>query len=252
MIDAVADAELEQRLARATRFERLVHLDVCRSTQDRALEERGDVCVWADEQTGGRGRRGRTWIGSAGRDVELTLRIERLVMPRPELVAPALPAAVLVALESLCGERLTLKWPNDVLHRGRKLCGLLIDVHGGREPVWLVGVGVNVNRQRFADELQEVATSLALIAGRQLDRREVTARVAAAVDRGLEAVASGRVDPIAGVFRDRLGLLGRAAVVQALGEPARTGTVTAVDLRAVTLDGAAPIPLARVDSLRPA
>lgn len=250
MTDPDLDPGLEHRLAEGTRFDRLVHLSSCTSTQELALEERGNVCVWSDEQTAGRGRRGRTWDGAPGKDVELTLRVEGLVLPRPELVAPSLPAAVVVALESLCGARLTIKWPNDILHRGRKICGLLIDVHGGRVPVWLFGIGVNVNRQHFPDELREAATSLALVRGHTIDRGDVALRLAASVDRALEHLAAGEIDVLTAIFRGRLGLLGRRAEVQAVGEPLRTGVVTAVDLASVTLDDGPSIPLARVDALR--
>src|SRR5690606_18694029 len=109
------DDELQRRLAAGTRFSRLLHVARCDSTQDVALHEPGPLCVWADEQRLGRGRRGRSWHGAPAQDVEMTLRVEGLALPRPELLAPALPCGVLLALESLCATRLSLKWPNDVL-----------------------------------------------------------------------------------------------------------------------------------------
>jgi BirA family biotin operon repressor/biotin-[acetyl-CoA-carboxylase] ligase len=243
--------DLAARLRAGTRFAQLLHLGSCASTQDEALRLRGEACVWADEQTAGRGRRGRAWLGAAGQDVEVTFRVEAFAPPRPELVAPAVPAAILVALESLCGVRLTFKWPNDILHRGRKLCGILIDVHGGRAPVWLFGIGVDVNRLRFPPELAQAATSLALLAGHPLDRAEVVARLAVALDRALEALAEGRTGALAQVFRERLGLVGRRVRIEVAGGPPRIGIVEALDLDGICLAGAAPLPLARVEGLWP-
>lgn len=237
-------------MSESTRFRSFEHLDRCGSTQDEALTRRGDVCIWADEQVRGRGRKHRSWFGERGKDVEVTFRVEGFLPQRPELVASALPTAILLALEEACGVRLTLKWPNDVLHHGRKLCGILTDVHGSTCPVWLIGVGVNVARSEFPPMLADRATSLQLLAGRPVSREDVVLGLAVAVDRALGAVADGSLDGLCDAFRDRTGWLGRRVRVGVAGAGTRIGPVEALDLASVQLGDAPPIPLARIESLK--
>ena len=237
-------------MAESTRFRSFEHLDRCGSTQDEALTRRGDVCIWSDEQVRGRGRKHRSWFGERGKDVEVTFRVEGFLPQRPELVASALPTAILLALEGACATRLTLKWPNDVLHNGRKLCGILTDVHGSTGPVWLIGVGVNVARTEFPPMLADRATSLQALAGRPVSREDVVLGLAVAVDRALRAVVDGSLDGLCDAFRDRTGWLGRRVRVGVAGAGMRIGPVEALDLASVQLGDAPPIPLARIESLQ--
>ena len=101
--------------------------------------------VLAETQLGGRGRRGRTWISPFARNISLSmgLAIER---EGHELGSLSLTVglAVLKALYSLGVGELSLKWPNDVLCQGRKLCGVLIEVDRSRDlPQAVVGIGIN-------------------------------------------------------------------------------------------------------------
>ncbi len=133
------------------------------------------TCVTADEQTAGRGRRDRSWHSALGEGLYLS------VLLRPDIAAHKFPllslmAAVAVAetmFEQAKGLRsqLDIKWPNDVLVNGRKLCGILIEsttIH--REtPRVIIGIGVNLNQQAFPPELSELATSLTIECGQSLN-----------------------------------------------------------------------------------
>ncbi len=249
------DQELERRLSSTTRFTRLIHVSSCASTQDLAAEEPGDdLCAWADMQEAGRGRKGRSWHGAPGKDVEATFRATTARIERPLRLAPVLATAVVIALESFAGDSLALDWPNDVVWRGRKLCGILIDARsvagdGGREVGLLVGIGVNVNRTSFPPDLLERATSLGLISGRMHDRAEIVLRLAQSLDAALDAFTTGNLDAHLTAFRGRLGLLGRLVRVGLVGAPDRTGVLTAIDLEELRLDGGEPVSLALVESL---
>jgi BirA family biotin operon repressor/biotin-[acetyl-CoA-carboxylase] ligase len=248
-MSGASDEELGRRLAERTRFRSFEHLTRCGSTQDEALTRRGDVCIWSDEQVRGRGRKERSWFGEPGRDVEVTFRVERYLPQRPELVASALPTSILLALEDACSTRLTLKWPNDVLNAGRKLCGILMDVHGSTEPVWLIGIGVNVARDGFPPMLMDRATSLRELAGHSVPREDVLLGLAAAVDTALAAVQQGDLERLTAAFRDRTGWLGRRVRVVVAGGPTRIGPVEDLDLATLRLGDAAPVPLALIESL---
>jgi len=123
----------------------------------------GTVVV-ADAQTAGRGRHGRTWNSPAGAGLYAS------VLVRPDVAAGAaqmltLAAAVAVAeaLAELGVRDIEVKWPNDVLAGGRKVCGILTEAGliGERVDAAIVGIGVNVLDEAVPEDLHDRATSLA-------------------------------------------------------------------------------------------
>jgi len=124
--------------------------EVLESTQEEArrLAAAGKKgVVVARRQTAGRGRRGRPWLSPEGG------LYATFILPGEEVLLPAglLPlaagVAVARALRALYGISVGLKWPNDVLFRGRKLCGILVEsaFREGHPAYFLVGVGINLN-----------------------------------------------------------------------------------------------------------
>lgn len=245
------DAVVESLLQGTTRFRRLVHVPSCTSTQDLAAAppHDGDAVFWADHQTRGRGRQQRAWHDEPAADLAITLRATSAA-PTPMALPAALPVAVCEAIEPYAGRALRVKWPNDVFVDGRKLCGVLIDVGQAGKDTWLIGVGVNCNRTRFPPELEPIASSLALVGGHAVDRGALLLAIAQRVDAMLRDVADNRLHRLEEEFRQRLGLLGRAVVVDV--GAAHAGTLSAVDFTALTLDGGRTFPLGHVRSLRPA
>ncbi|ESS06119.1 MAG: birA, biotin-[acetyl-CoA-carboxylase] ligase region [uncultured archaeon A07HB70] len=182
--------------------------------RDLAAEGAADVVVLADEQTGGRGRRGRGWTGPSG-GVYASL----LVRPdRPPAHAPVFTLATAVAVVRACdplGVDARIKWPNDVLvdtgGEARKLAGILSEMEGEAGRVaWLVaGVGVNANVD--ADALPAGATSLRAVRG-DVDR-------AAFVRRLLEAFheLAADLEGVLPAWRERADTLGRRVRVETPG-----------------------------------
>jgi len=153
------------------------------STNDDAWEAWGSglgdgVTVIAEQQTGGRGRAGRTWVHAPGLGLAMSCVLHLGCDVRQ---AGVLPLAVGLAVARAChslGAAVRLKWPNDVLADGRKLGGVLCEMR--RDPrggeVVVVGIGLDVRQRRddFPPELRDLATSLALVGV------EVTVEAAAA------------------------------------------------------------------------
>ena len=172
----------------------LVCLETVDSTNNdlkrRAVGEAPDgLVVVAEEQTGGRGRRGRSFASPAGKGLYLSALL------RPSCTLEQLPAltawsavAVCDAVEALCGVRPGIKWPNDVILDGRKLCGILTELELEAETAALrhvvVGVGINLTQTAadFGPEVAPVAVSLAQALGRAPRRAEMAAAVLAALD----------------------------------------------------------------------
>lgn len=113
----------------------------CGSTNDLALEGPFPVLVAAEEQTAGRGRRGRRWHSAPGAGVTFSLA-RRINRPQRELAALSLVAGVATAraLREL-GAAAQLKWPNDLLLEGAKLGGILVESRNGNHAV--IGIGIN-------------------------------------------------------------------------------------------------------------
>ena len=249
---------IENELKRRTRLRRLVHVESCESTQDlaaaAAASEYGetgqvDTLFWADHQRAGRGRRQRHWHDEPGRDLAVTFLVTQR-LPQPLTLPAALPAAVLLACEPFAGRELRIKWPNDVYCGDRKLCGVLVDRDSRRPDTFRIGVGINVNRENFPPELHDIGTSLALLAGHHHDREALLLALAQQVDDMLTALQSPAEHAYARLeqcFRQRLGLVGQQVHVEA-GESLH-GTMTAIDLQQLTLDGTTDVPLAIVRAL---
>jgi BirA family biotin operon repressor/biotin-[acetyl-CoA-carboxylase] ligase len=245
------DEELASALATSTRFGRLVHLSECASTQDLAAADPGadDAVFWADHQTRGRGRQGRSWDDEPGADLTATFRTV-VALPDPVALPAVVPVAVLQALEPAAGRELRIKWPNDVLLDGRKLAGVLIDAGGGGPGRFLIGIGVNVSRTRFPRELEPVATSLALTTGREHDRAALLLDLARRLDAALTALQRGAMRELEALFLARLGLAGRRVVVDAGGP--QTGVLTGLDTKALVLDATRRFALGLVRGIRAA
>ena len=131
--------------------------------------------VIADAQTGGKGRLGRNWVSPPGVNLYLSviLRPRKLTSAAPQL---SLLASVAVAETIVQQTQLapTIKWPNDVLVAGKKVCGILTEMqaNGSQLRAVVVGIGVNINAPlaSFPEELQDKASSLFLMRGEPVDR----------------------------------------------------------------------------------
>lgn len=128
-----------------------------------------------DYQTKGRGRRGDRWEAVRGRNLLFSLALP-LDSPRetwsrlPQLTASLVGNAIEGILGP--GHRLQAKWPNDLLHQGQKLAGILVEITLKPHPVAIVGIGINVNlrQNEFPPALRELATSLYEVAGCESNR----------------------------------------------------------------------------------
>lgn len=129
------------------------------------------LCVIAREQTAGRGRQGRSWASSPGEGLYLSL-ILRPQVSASDSAMITLAAAVAVAetLRLDFQAAADIKWPNDVLVRGRKICGILVEaaIEGNRLQYAVMGIGVNIAQRSFPDQIGAGATSLALETGRTI------------------------------------------------------------------------------------
>lgn len=142
--------------------------------------------VVADVQEGGKGRRGRVWETSPeGASIAMSLILRPSFAPVKAPMLTLLAAlAVRDAVEQSGGPGPAIKWPNDLVLNGKKLCGILTEMILEAEYIQyvVVGVGLNVNQREFPEELRQRATSLRLETGRDFHRAELAARALAAFE----------------------------------------------------------------------
>ena len=159
----------------------IVYFDETDSTNRQARMLAADgaahgTLVIADTQSAGRGRRGRGWISPAGEGIFMSLIVRPQVHPsQVARMSLTLALAVGRAIERVTGLDARIKWPNDIVIGGRKICGLLLEMDATAEMVKSIvaGVGINVHQTAFDEEIAHTASSLDLMAGRRVSRSEI-------------------------------------------------------------------------------
>jgi BirA family biotin operon repressor/biotin-[acetyl-CoA-carboxylase] ligase len=146
-----------------------------------AGEPEGTV-VMAEAQTAGRGRSGRTWHSERGTGLYLTVLLRpRLSPAQAPLLTMLAGVSAQTAIAAQTGLVPELKWPNDLILNGKKLGGILTEMHAEPNQVRfvIVGIGINVNQEKFPVELSSTATSLRRESGRTSYRLELLVRLLA-------------------------------------------------------------------------
>lgn len=133
----------------------------------------------ADMQTAGRGRRGRVWESPAGENLYFSLLLRPDFAPeKASMLTLVMAMAVAEAVRSF-GAEAYIKWPNDIVLSGKKLCGILTEMHLQPKGSYFVviGVGVNVGMKEFPPELADMATSLWAEQNIVTDREKLLERI---------------------------------------------------------------------------
>ncbi|MCL4797791.1 MAG: biotin--[acetyl-CoA-carboxylase] ligase [Bryobacteraceae bacterium] len=136
--------------------------------------------VGADQQTAGQGRLGRPWFSASPGGLYFTMILRpRLEAANLPLVTLTLGLAVADSVQMFTGLPCDLRWPNDVLANGRKLAGILTQMHDGAV---LAGIGLNVNQPDFPEEIREIATSIVLETGTEHDKHFLLRAIAGGIE----------------------------------------------------------------------
>lgn len=190
--------------------------------------------VLSDEQTGGRGRQGRSFLSPRGTGIYLSVLLRPDCAPSSLSHVTAMAAvAACDAVEESTGVRPGIKWTNDLVLEGRKICGILTELSVEWESSSLeyliIGIGINCNQKEtdFPEDLRQKAGSLGQILGKPVDR----ARLAAALIRQLERLSrellTGKPRWIAQYARDCITIGRQVKVIR--GSSERFGTATGID-----------------------
>lgn len=175
--------QLETALAKHRFGHTIYYYKDISSTQTvaRELAEQGaaeGVTVLAEQQLSGKGRMGRSWHSPYGKGIWMSIVLRPLT---PIQFAPQLTlitaVALTKALRQVTGIEVGIKWPNDVLYRGKKLCGILLESVAEEQRLKYViagiGISVNLSEQDYDNELLQKASSLRIECGKALSREEI-------------------------------------------------------------------------------
>jgi BirA family transcriptional regulator, biotin operon repressor / biotin---[acetyl-CoA-carboxylase] ligase len=223
--DALHADDLSARLGKTRVVGREIHVfQETTSTNDVAARlarggaEEGAV-VFAESQTKGRGRMGRAWISPAGQGLWFTVLLRPDIPPQETTqltVAAATALSRAVTLQT--GLTPEIKWPNDLLIRGRKIAGILTEMRAELDRVQevLLGIGVNVNfaADDIPDALRRIATSLKIETGQKVNRAELAVAMLRELDRDYQAVMEGQFARLAEQWEERCSTLGRQVAIR--------------------------------------
>jgi len=203
---------------------RVLVYDELGSTNAHAAALPGDAAaldglvVVAENQTAGRGRFGRVWRSRPGGALLLSVVLAPPAeLRRPSILTAWAAVAVGEAVRELAGVQARIKWPNDLLVRGKKVCGILIEqgAAGGSGFRTVVGIGLNLNQTaaEFAAAGLPDAASLATSTGRDTDLRAAADAVVRHLDAEYACLLAGERVAVEADWKWRVGLLGRHVVV---------------------------------------
>lgn len=182
--DVLSKAELMSRMATKQMGQELYYFESTGSTNADAkrLAEEGapqGTLVVADAQTQGRGRRGRSWESPAGESCYFTLLLKPDFAPdKASMLTLVMAHSVAMAISELAGMEAGIKWPNDIVMQGKKVCGILTEMTLESDYIQhvVIGVGININQENeksFPEEVRAHAGSVRMICGKQINRAEL-------------------------------------------------------------------------------
>lgn len=171
------------------------------------------LVILANEQSAGRGQHGRTWTCPPGAGILLSvLMFPPAALRRPVLLAAWAAVAVCETVRLTTGQQARIKWPNDVLVRGRKVCGILIE----QSRATVAGIGLNVNQsaESFAAAKLPDAGSLALFAPNSLATHDVARLLITQLDEEYDRLCGGDRSTLEARWQWHSGLLGKTVAVE--------------------------------------
>ena len=189
--------------------------------------------VFAESQTKGRGRLGRKWISPARKGLWFSILLRPDLRPQEATQLTVASATALHrAIEINTGLKAKIKWPNDILLNGKKVCGILTELSAELDRVKhiILGIGVDVNltAAEFPADLRKLATSLKMETGKTISRADLAVEILHQLDADYARVCSGQFEAIADEWEEHCGTIGEPVTIQ-IGERRIHGRAESLD-----------------------
>ena len=234
----VIDPEALSRLGTRQMGRKVLYFDSLDSTNNEIKRQsigqvENGLAIIADCQTGGRGRRGRSFLSPAGKGLYLSLLMQpRCTVEELSMLTAWSAVALCRAVERACGVRPGIKWPNDLVLNRKKLCGILTELEweaeSGEFSCVIIGAGINVSQDEadFGPEVAPIAISLAQALGTAPDRTELAAQVIRSLNALYDDFPAQNAAYLDHFRRDCLTVGNPIKVISGAGE--RIGTATGI------------------------
>jgi BirA family biotin operon repressor/biotin-[acetyl-CoA-carboxylase] ligase len=176
---------------------------------------------------------GRAWHSPAGKGLWFTVLLRPDIPPQQATQLTVAAANALArAIKLQTGIVPEIKWPNDILIRGKKVCGILTEMSAEldylKEVLLGIGMDVNLETADFPAPLRKIATSLQIEAGHAINRAELAVVILRELDRDYELIKNGRFEEIAEEWRERCSTLDRQVSIR-VGNRAIRGRAESID-----------------------
>lgn len=183
--DVLSKEEIESRMETERIGRKVLYFNELDSTNTyakKAAEEPDSdgTLIVADTQNAGKGRRGKTWVSFKETGIWMTIILKPKIAPKSaSMLTLVAGMAVCTGISKVLQLETRIKWPNDVIINGRKICGILTEMSTEIDYInhVVVGIGVNANMEEFPEEIKQTATSLALEQGHKIMRAELIAGI---------------------------------------------------------------------------
>lgn len=173
--------------------------------------------VLSDEQTGGRGRLGRSWVSPYGSSISMSLILRPSIDPiEASKITQIAAAAVAVAINKVTSLEPLIKWPNDIILENKKVCGILTEMSAELNYInyVILGIGVNVNINEFPKDIDNMATSLSKVAGRYISRKNLVINIVKEFEKlYYDFIDSGSIKKSIDICRRKSATLGKRVKV---------------------------------------
>lgn len=183
--DILGEEEIHYNLNTRLIGQKIITFDQIGSTNQEAKKlalegmEEGTVII-ADEQIAGKGRRGRNWVSPPGTGIWMSMILRPDTQPEnASMITLVAGLAVCKAIHQITSMKALIKWPNDIVINGKKICGILTEMNSEIDFInfVVVGIGINVNISEFPPELDNIATSLMLEGNEKYKRKTLVKKI---------------------------------------------------------------------------
>ena len=189
----ITETEIKEQLRTKVLGQTIYYKDEIDSTNNKAKElarkgAKEGTLVVADQQTSGKGRLGRVWESPAGTGIWMSIILRPNILPQyASQITLVAGLDMCEAIQEVTGLNAMIKWPNDVVVGGKKVCGILTEMSAEIEGInyIVVGIGVNVNMKHFPETLP-YASSLVLQGGKEYSRKEIITNFLERFDKDYE------------------------------------------------------------------
>ncbi len=150
--------------------------------------------IIAEEQTTGRGRMGREWVSESKTGIYMSIVLTpKISAEKISLLTLIAGISICEALEEVCNTSFKIKWPNDIVADGKKICGILTEGVISKNSIKaIVGIGINVNNISFGNNLTDKATSLHILTGKNFSKEIIINKIAEKFEKKHQEFLSGK------------------------------------------------------------